>query len=129
MWCIKSPSTTYNYITTSVTTTSLHHNHVPTLVSTATLRDQRENHGEDSTTPFSGLGTVEKIQGDTQALNPIGALPSPSLQQRGVQLGVLCSSAVSPTLGALRSLFAAVAQLPMVTLARVLNLLAHLVLW
>ena len=79
MWCIKSPSTTYNYITTSVTTTSLHHNHVTTLVSTATLRDQRENHGEDSTTPFSGLGTVEKIQGDTQALNPIGALPSPSL--------------------------------------------------
>ena len=72
---------------------------------------------------------MEKIQGDTQALNPIGALPSPSLQQRGVQLGVLCSSAVSPTLGALGLLFAAVAQVPMVTLARVLNLLEHLVLW
>ena len=92
MWCIKSPSTTYNYITTSVTTTSLHHNHVPTLVSTATLRDQRENHGEDSTTPFSGLGTVEKIQGDTQALNPLARFFRPLCNRGESSFAQQCSS-------------------------------------
>ena len=74
---------------------------------------------------------MEKIQGDTQALNPIGALFALFVIEGSpaVQLGALCSSAVAPTLGALGLSFAAVAQVPMVTLARVLNLLRHLVLW